>query len=106
MGFFHKQKQAEKNMQKEATNCVEEYKKLVSEVGRIFGMAIVPISTKYGLELEIQVLQTKTLDDITKELSKWGMDRFVGVTTLKESIPNETGSPIEEGHSEGLAKNI
>ena len=83
MGWLKKVKQAEKNAHKEAEQKVEEFRLKVSQLGREYGMAIVPVMEKYGLALEIQVLQKK--DDNVEVLQN-----------MKDGTPSD----IEKGHAE------
>lgn len=62
MGFLKRFHQGQKKEQKETEQKVEEFKKKVGELGREYGMTIIPVITRYGLELEIQVLSKEDLD--------------------------------------------
>ena len=59
MGFLKKFNRKQKEQHKIVEKRVEEFRTKVGELGRQYGMVIVPILTKYGLEVEIQVLQDK-----------------------------------------------
>ena len=122
MGFLSKLHQKEKNRkQKEVVSNVEKFKFLVSRLGKTFGMAIVPINTKYGLEVEIQILQDKTNEEVEKAL----LEFYPIKEEIEIKVENKTTErlmngddkplpeeltledlPIEEGHSKDLSKKI
>lgn len=70
MGFLKKFKQKQKNKEKETNERAEEFKEKIRQLGREYGMAIVPIMTKYGLEIEIQVITEERKEQLEKEIEK------------------------------------
>ena len=85
MGLLRRIKLGEKKREKELQERVGEFKQEIGKVCKKFGMNIRPIITKFGIELEIVIV------DPNKELS---------------AEPHKKDEKIPEGHSEGLAKKI
>lgn len=103
MGIFKRQKREETKKRNEMEDNVEYFRGLVGKLGRIFGMAIVPFMAKYGLEIEIQVLQDreskKALEEL-KELAKQIIDpNYITATP-------ESGTPQGEEISLKSSKDI